>query len=85
MPSSLTRPFLRHWGLLLGLLLIAAGLLGVYYQRRARALPGTAKIVSGLLCKIYPVAAPPSQVAETPSSTSKKTPAAAAPPPAAPD
>ena len=85
MPSSLTRPVLRHWGLLLGLLLIAAGLLGVYYQRRARALPATPKIVSGLRCKIYPVAAPPSQVAETPAPTSKKAPAAAAPPPAAPD
>jgi len=86
MQGSPTRPFLlRHWGLLLGLLLIAAGLLGVYYQRRARALPGTTKIVSGLLCKIYPVAAPPSPVTETSSPKSKKTSAAPVPPPVAPD
>jgi len=86
MPSLPTRPFrLRQRGLLLGLLLIAAGLLGIYDQRRARALPGTVKIVSGLLCKIYPVAAPPSQVAETSSPKSKKTSAAPPPPPAAPD
>ena len=86
MQGSPTRPFLlRQWGLLLGLLLIAAGLLGVYYQRRARALPGTTKIVSGLLCKIYPVAAPPSPVTETSSPKSKKTSAAPVPPPVAPD
>ena len=86
MQSSSVRPFLlRHWGLLLGLLLIAVGLLGVYYQQRARALPGTARIVSGLLCKVYPVAAPPIQVTGTSSPKGKKTPAAPAPPPAAPD
>jgi len=71
---------LRHWGLLLGLLLIAAGVLGVYYQQGARALPGTAKIVSRLLCKIYPVAAPPSQVAGTSPPQSRQTPAAPATP-----
>ena len=86
MQGSPTQPLLlRYWGLLLGLLLIAGGLLGVQYQQRTRALPGTAKIVSGLLCKIYPVAAPPSQVAETSSPKSKKTSAAPPPPPAAPD
>jgi hypothetical protein len=76
---------LRHRGLLLGLLLIAAGLLGIYDQRRARALPETAKIVSGLLCKIHPVPSPPTQLTETSSPKSKKTSAAPAPPPAAPD
>ena len=86
MQDSPTRPFLlRHWGRLLGLLLIAAGLFGVYYQQRARVLPGAAKIVSGLVCKIYPVGSPLSQVAETSSPKSKKSPAAPAPPPATPD
>jgi len=86
MESLPTRPFLlRHRGLLLGLLLIAAGLLGIYSQRRARALPETTKIVSGLLCKIYPVTAPPTQLTEPSSPKSKKTAAAPAPPPAAPD
>lgn len=62
MQSSSSRPWLlRHWGLLIGLLLIAAGLLGVYYQQRAKSLTGKAHFATGLRCKIYPSAQPNSK------------------------
>jgi hypothetical protein len=65
-----------------GLLLIAAGLLGVYYQQRAKPMSATTKVVIGLLCKIYPVAAPPPEANDASSPQNRKT--SAAPPPPAP-
>src|SRR5208283_5706319 len=60
MHSSPTRPFLlRHWGLLLGLLLIAAGLLGGYYQQRAKSPSARSQTATGLRCKISAPALPP--------------------------
>src|SRR5271169_3444731 len=80
MHSSPTRPFLlRHWGLLLGLLLIAAGLLGVYSQLRAKALPGKVQSGTGLLCKIYPLASPPTEANANSPAESKKSSAAPTP------
>jgi hypothetical protein len=77
MQSSPARPaWLRHWRLLLGLLLIGAGLLGVYSQLRAKARSVPAQIATGLLCRIYPVTSPPTEAKKSHTSPSNTNPSA---------